>query len=238
LRHAVEYFWLTEPSATGVYESMPDGRVDVVLVCSAVSPRFELYGPATRRQEMRVEPGAVYAGIRLRPEYAGMILAEDAWRIADTLLVLPRFGGYRPEEVADGATPETLFTKLSAAVRVSLSRRPSQGHWTRRAIAALEETAGMIRVEALADDIGVSRRKLERVFASEVGVTPKHFARITRLRALCDRLRGETRVPWSGLAADLGYADQAHLIRDVEQLTDHRPTDLQRRLSQMPSDWV
>lgn len=238
LRVAVEYCWLTDASATGEYEAMPDDRVDVVLVCSATAPRFEIYGPATRRRQIQVERGVRYGGLRLRPEWAGAILGDEAWRAADSILVHAMWGHIRAEDAVDLQSSEQVVDTLSAAVRRVLQRRPRPNLWAQRAVNLIVGADGAMRVEAVAEQLNMSRRTLERVFASEVGDSPKHFARITRLRALCDRLRHHRADSWALLAAEFGYADQAHLVRDIEQLTAHAPTRLRQRLRDMPPDWV
>ena len=75
--------------------------------------------------------------------------------------------------------------------------------------------------------IGTHYRTLERVFRREIGISPKFYGRIQRLNAFIRRLR-LVQNDWSEIAFDLGYSDQAHLIRDVVQLTDYTPTNLAR----------
>ncbi|MEO5873514.1 MAG: helix-turn-helix domain-containing protein, partial [Streptosporangiaceae bacterium] len=54
----------------------------------------------------------------------------------------------------------------------------------------------------------------QRLFAEYVGVSPKWVLRRARLQKAATRAdRGDT-IDWAALAAELGYADQAHLVRD------------------------
>jgi AraC-like DNA-binding protein len=73
---------------------------------------------------------------------------------------------------------------------------------------------GLRRVASLADVFGLPERRLQRLFAEYVGVSPKWVMRRARLHeaALCADAGGD--VDWATLATDLGYADQAHLTRD------------------------
>ena len=73
----------------------------------------------------------------------------------------------------------------------------------------------MRRVEDLSVLAGVTARTLQRMFAEHAGVTPTWVIRRYRLLEAAEqaRLHGDE-VSWSGLAADLGYSDQAHLVRD------------------------
>ena len=72
------------------------------------------------------------------------------------------------------------------------------------------------RVAQLAEVSGLSERKLQRLFADYVGVSPKWVMRRARLHEAALRVEadGPAAVDWGSLAADLGYADQAHLTRD------------------------
>jgi AraC-like DNA-binding protein len=75
---------------------------------------------------------------------------------------------------------------------------------------------GLRRVAQLAEVSGLSERRLQRLFADYVGVSPKWVMRRARLHEAALRVEadGPASVDWGALAADLGYADQAHLTRD------------------------
>ena len=87
-----------------------------------------------------------------------------------------------------------------------------------------EEVAGMVaritadsslcRVGELAAALGLPVRRLQRLFANYVGVSPKWVMRRARLQEAAMRAEQGGRVDWAELAAVLGYADQAHLTRD------------------------
>jgi len=85
-------------------------------------------------------------------------------------------------------------------------------------VAALVEriTAGpqLFRVDALARELGLPVRRLQRLFAEYVGASPKLILRRARLHEAAARADEGADVDWAALAADLGYADQAHLTRD------------------------
>ena len=86
-----------------------------------------------------------------------------------------------------------------------------------------EEVAGIVRVAAepaitrvddLAGSLGTSVRRIRRLFADYVGVGPKWVIRRYRLHEITERMAAGWRIDWARLAAELGYADQAHLSRD------------------------
>ena len=72
----------------------------------------------------------------------------------------------------------------------------------------------LFRVDQLAADCGLSVRSLQRLFAEYVGASPKWVLRRARLHEAATRAEVAAGIDWAALAADLGYADQAHLTRD------------------------
>ncbi|SHM44780.1 AraC family transcriptional regulator [Actinacidiphila paucisporea] len=72
----------------------------------------------------------------------------------------------------------------------------------------------LFRVDELARELGMPVRRLQRLFAEYVGASPKWVLRRARLHEAAARADEGAGVDWAVLAADLGYADQAHLTRD------------------------
>jgi AraC-like DNA-binding protein len=94
--------------------------------------------------------------------------------------------------------------------------------WVRRAA----DRPDLRRVDDLAAACGVGVRHLQRLFAEHVGVSPKWLLRRLRLQEVTDALAAAPGAPidWAGLAADLGYVDQAHLSRDFAAMFGEPPT--------------
>jgi AraC-like DNA-binding protein len=95
----------------------------------------------------------------------------------------------------------------------------------------LARSAGGARITALAGDIGWSRKHLVHRFRSELGLAPKSVARMMRFHQACRLARIEKGHGWAGIAAESGYADQAHLVREFVALAGETPTAWARRLA-------
>jgi AraC-like DNA-binding protein len=117
------------------------------------------------------------------------------------------------------------------------ARRPARVGPAREvaAIARVAETDRAVRrVEDLAGRAGVGARTLQRMFGEYAGVSPTWVVRRYRLLDAAEAVRAGDPVVWAELAAELGYADQAHLVRDFRGAlgrTPHayarsRPSDL------------
>ncbi|MEU6783692.1 helix-turn-helix domain-containing protein [Nonomuraea angiospora] len=97
----------------------------------------------------------------------------------------------------------------------------------REAIAAHHPAAGGLM--SLAELLAVSPYQLSRAFTRELGVSLTHYRNRVRVGRALDRLEdGEPSL--AGLAADLGFADQAHLTRTIRHHVGHTPTALRRLL--------
>lgn len=76
-------------------------------------------------------------------------------------------------------------------------------------------------IETLADEQHVSRRQLERDFAHWIGTSPRHLAQVARVQTVSRRAQGGAAL--ADIAADVGFADQAHMSRVVRELTGLTP---------------
>ncbi|WP_238014229.1 helix-turn-helix domain-containing protein [Dactylosporangium sp. AC04546] len=94
----------------------------------------------------------------------------------------------------------------------------------------IRTSSGLRRVDLAAAHCGVHPRRLQRLFAEHVGVSPKWLIRRYRLHEVTEHLTGRgPDVDWAGLAADLGYVDQAHLTRDFTAMFGEPPTSYAAR---------
>jgi AraC-like DNA-binding protein len=88
----------------------------------------------------------------------------------------------------------------------------------------LTATGGTLPIRRLAGEVGWSHKHLITRFRQQIGLPPKTAARLVRFDVVWRRLATHPPARWDQLAADSGYADQAHLIRDFRQFTGATPT--------------
>lgn len=128
--------------------------------------------------------------------------------------VLPSVIGREFAALLNGPlTPETKWGLLQERFIKRLHRDLSPE--TSGALYHLEKTQGGQRIETIAKDLGTTRRTLERRFFAEVGVSPKHLARIFRWNHVMKNLDRYTDLGTA--AAAHGYFDQAHFIRETRE---------------------
>lgn len=98
-----------------------------------------------------------------------------------------------------------------------------------RAVGEIRSRVGQVRVDSLARTCGMPIRTLQLRFRRAVGLTPKEFARLVRLQATLRALdSGDSRL--TDVAADGGFADQAHATRELRRATGLAPARLRAAL--------
>lgn len=95
-----------------------------------------------------------------------------------------------------------------------------------------------VPIGALAAELGWSHKRLIARYRDAVGLPPKTVARIVRFESLTARLTRPGEIGWSQLAVDCGFFDQAHLSREVRDLTGQTPTELRASLVNFVQDGV
>jgi transcriptional regulator GlxA family with amidase domain len=122
---------------------------------------------------------------------------------------------------------KTLSDRVAAieAVLIDNLIRSNLNSQTLSLAAKIVECRGLVSVDQLAHEAGISARQLERRFLNEVGVGPKLLSRIIRFQQVF-RAVESCEVAWAPVAVECGYYDQAHLIRDFNQFAHQTPAVL------------
>jgi AraC-like DNA-binding protein len=161
--------------------------------------------------------------------FFGSAVVDLAARMIDMSDVLGREGRQLRERL--GATPlwQNRFDLVEDFVAGRANHPPSPE--IEFAYRRLARTAGGARITALAKEIGWSRKHLVNRFRAELGLAPKPVARIMRFHQACRLAHAGEARGWAGVAAESGYADQAHLAREFSTLAGETPTAWARRLA-------
>lgn len=80
------------------------------------------------------------------------------------------------------------------------------------------------RVDCIARDAGLSRRRFTQLFREQIGLTPKLFCRIQRFQAALKQIDSGASVDWAQLALTAGYYDQAHLAHEFQDFSGLSPS--------------
>jgi AraC-like DNA-binding protein len=200
---------------------LPDGCVDLVWTGAGLV----VAGPATRAVVPEFAPDEPKLGVRFRVGAAGAALGLPAGELLDRHVPLGEVWtrGEEPvERVGEAPATRGRLGALVEAVAARVAQAPPPDRLARGA--ALELSRPRTRVGPLGERLGASERQLRRRFLSSVGYSPRTLARVLRLQrflVLARRGGGLAR-----LAAEAGYADQAHLTRECARLTGLTPAAL------------
>jgi len=234
LRGFVDRLWLRWPGATDgsagagagaqpdapSVRVLPDGCIDVLVPLDGAPA--QLVGVMTGA--MLVRPSAAgQVAVRFRPGGAAPFLGLPASALTDLRVPLADLGSAFSVRLARApATPRAALDALEAALLARLARVARPDARIAHAAAALFASAPP-DVAALARSLGWSRQHLTRAFQHHVGLGPKQLARIARLQRAIDHLQCTRSAALAEAALDLGYADQAHMCHDFQELAGVSP---------------
>lgn len=226
-------------SAPGVHHGLPSASLTVIITLDdTVDVTFDtghhmsytaLVG-GLHGKPAQIEHGELQHGIQLglTPLGARALLGLPAGELADTGAHLADILGPAATELTERLRSESTWTQRFELIYDTLHRlatpvslpSPELG-WAWRRMA---ETDGHIPIADLAGEIGWSRQHLATRFRREFGPSPKTLGRVLRFQAARRRLIAGTTSGLAQLAADCGYADQAHFNRDWREFTGASPS--------------
>jgi len=131
---------------------------------------------------------------------------------------------------------EARLDAVEAFLRAKLSRAGSLRSPAAWAVARIEGAPGL-RIRDLCREVGYSERHLIALFRDQVGLPPRRYASLVRFDRLVSRVRCGRAASWGELAFQLGFADQAHLSREVRRFSGLTPTALAEVLAP-PAAWA
>ncbi|WP_461170181.1 helix-turn-helix domain-containing protein [Arthrobacter sp. Z1-15] len=247
LEDRVRWFWIPEWNlGAGVIsrqDILPFPALNLVIGPEGVS----LSGPATRSSHRNLRGRGWAVGVLLRPAAVPAFTSDPgALRDAEVpysapdlhAAVLAAMGSETGEQTGGGANDShgnengnengnddggVARRARAAAVVVSWLQTKipvpaAEARLANRLEDLIRTDPSLTRVDQAADRLGVSVRTLQRLARRHVGLPPLAMIRRYRLQEAADRLRSDPGAVIADVAADLGYADHAHLaaaFRDV-----------------------
>ncbi|MGW6331720.1 helix-turn-helix domain-containing protein [Nocardia rhamnosiphila] len=182
-------------------------------------------GPRTRASYATADKPLGCLRLRLAPGATGPVLGVGAGELTDRVVRLAELPGPAAGLAAELAElrHDELLPYLAERLPRRIRESPTQRlHRTllRTAVdtVSAESTGGT--VPALARALAVSERQLRNLFTAGIGVSPKHYTRIDRVRRV---LAAAGTSSWSHLAAGAGYYDQSHMSAEFRSLMGVSP---------------
>ncbi|GAA1945262.1 helix-turn-helix domain-containing protein [Kitasatospora viridis] len=216
LARVVEFYWSVRWDRRGQppHEQPVLAHPNVHLVFEA--PVARVYGVDRSLFVRRLAGAGRVLGVKFRPGAFRPFVDRPVAELADRSVPAAELFGPAVERL----NTLVLGSDEDLTVEVDdflLARLPAPDPLAERAAALVEHVTGtpdLHRVDQLAERFGLSVRAVQRLFAEYVGASPKWVLRRARLHEAAARAHEGAGVDWAALAAELGYADQAHLTRD------------------------
>jgi AraC-like DNA-binding protein len=169
------------------------------------------------------DAGQVF-GVAFRPGGFRPFLGRSVATLTDRSIAARDVFGTDPYAMARVVDEESMVGAAERFLRERLPRPDATAGLVADIVARIAAEPGLVRVGALAESLGMSARRVQRLFCEYVGVGPKWVIRRYRLHEVTERMAAGLPIDWAGLAAELGYADQAHLTRDFRSMVGEPPT--------------
>ncbi|MDW3845290.1 AraC family transcriptional regulator [Micromonospora sp. BRA006-A] len=226
LRQWVEHYWLIDWDLTESFEQrvVPHPTVNVVFQAQeGAAEHGEIAGVDTGLFTVTLHGTGRVSGVQFRP--GGF---RPFWRRPVAELT-----GRRVPITEGPICPGTDDERCARLDELLTSWSPVADPLNAEATALVEEIRAdrtVLRVTDFARRHAVSVRRLQRLFLDHVGVGPKWVIRRYRLQEAIEQAAAGP-LDWSRVAADLGYADQAHLVREFTAVAGVSPAAYARSLA-------
>lgn len=210
--HFVDVFWQTHDTTDGTYIAPADGCWDMIFTTTKDGEVIvRLSGPSLTPTPVHYKKGNHNIGLRLRQ---GVFLTHvPVTEVVDTTEVLPMVSantfllGGHALAVPTYETLDDFVVQLEE--RGLLSEDP------------------IVKAALQGAKLGASQRSVQRRFGRAIGMTPAYIAQIERAWRAVELLQQGK--PITEVANDLGYADQAHLNRNIKRITGFTPKQNAKR---------
>ncbi len=155
----------------------------------------------------------------------GMPMSELQGQAVDLSEVLGPLGARLAEQLRAESTWRGRFRLVDRLLLHRLDTGPAPSAEVSRAWQRLVATGGVVPIGRVAEEVGWSHKHLITKFRQQVGLSPKTAARLVRFDRVLRAMERPDPYGWERIAAESGYADQPHLIREFRTFTGGTPTD-------------
>lgn len=193
-------------------------------------PKAFLTGQATRSYQLQLSGTVGMAGIVFRPAGLSTLFGLPLYEFSDERTELRAVLGSGVDEwqdrIGEADSPVERVKVLEQFLNRQLLIRKVEPDRTDYAANRIVAQQGMVSISELMEELYVCRRQFERQFLQKVGVSPKYYARIRRVGALCYQLSQNHWLvtDWQDLIHQFGYYDQSHFIKEFTEFTGKSPS--------------
>ena len=229
----VEHYWTVEWNVAEpqVRETLPHPSVHLVFE----ENRAEIGGVSTRKFRRTLEGKGRAVAVKFRPGGFRPFIDRPVSDFTDRIVALDEVFGAKAIALRDhvfaNTDHQTVFGAIDQFLR-DLNPQPDPNVELAARIAERVATdRTLTKVEQIAAEFDLGLRALQRLFDDYIGIGPKWMIQRYRLHEAAARLASDETIDGSDIALELGYADQAHFIRDFRKMIGETPVNYRRKLS-------
>ena len=228
----VEHYWTVEwnLATPTLRETLPYPSAHIILEPGVAA----LSGVTTRKYSRTLEGHSRVLGVKFWPGGLRPFVAPPVSAFTDRVVPLSEVFGAAAAGLDARALAHADHHAAIGVVEAFLREQEPVADETLAFVRGVADRIANERairaVAQLADEFAVSERTLQRLFNEYVGVSPKWMIRRYRLQEAATRMAAAEAIDWPQIALELGYADQAHFIRDFKKLIGKAPADYFRTM--------
>ncbi len=245
LAHAIENFWtyalprdFSRPEGA-MHRVLPDPSLSIAFSCcrdatgAPSDARVLLVGEKTRPTVFSYDRRREIAAVRVKVEWVEPLIGvrpnEHQDADVDLGCVVPVLARELLDSLARTRSAGGAIETLRAALVARRNDVPDLRHAVvTDALNLVRDSHGCCPVDRIATRTGFSARHLRRLVTDAVGISLKSFARTTRFVTAIAAADGVERPHWARIAADTGFFDQSHLVRECQDICGMTPVELYR----------
>lgn len=246
LRNLIRSYWMMEN--TGKEEPLdlmvPDGYPELFFILNE-SLRMEqfsgekkwaqhqeggLIGQATEQFAFQTTPFSKMLFVKLYPWTPKLLFGIPTWHLNNQALdlgAITQDSGFKElsEKVCYGQNLTDISSLLDAFFLKKLGEIKDHNSFVEFAVRQIYVSDGTISIDRLTSQVHASRRYVEKVFKDKIGISPKQYAQIIRVKKISMYLL-DPRTPYNirEISNRLEYYDQSHLLKDFKAVMGQSPS--------------
>lgn len=250
LRNYVQCFWFVDRDSVLPYcpeEFLhPDGGASIIFNLGdhflvgetqiGQNYLFEVASTVTRRLRFQRQVAAI--GVRFKPGGIFPFLSTPLYELVSDDFLLEDIGFSQVQsvyqQIGDAQSHRDKIARIEQWLMMLLSNSGNVSPLVGASLAMIKRSRGQLAMKDVADQLYISQRQLERVFKTQVGMTPKTYARMLRVAHARHMLkRHYERISITDIGLISGFSDQPHFIREFKSVVGLTPKKyLERKVAQ------
>ena len=211
-----------------IFQENPDAFLDH---SGNVLPQLFLHGLTTKHSGKTAKGSFRNIGVYFQPHAIKAIFGTDAFELTNQYVDLQALvKNDLASQLLEAASTEKKIQILSLFLCDRLDQNKHRENpriaWTLERIIKQGAETSLTEIQA---ELNLSERSLERIFKTDIGLSPKLFTRITRFQSSLNHLRSQKFDSLTDVALSNLFYDQSHYIREFKEFAGVTPKQFLRQ---------